>query len=71
MSDLYEEAKRALLTAARQEAGWRWVALAVVVAAVGLFHHLTLEYAIGAPNPPTPEDPRSIGLGVEKVIISQ
>lgn len=40
MSDLYQEAKRALLTAAREEAGWRWIALAVIVAAIGLFHHL-------------------------------
>jgi hypothetical protein len=40
MSDLYEEAKRALLSAARQEAGWLWVGVAVVVAAIGLFHHL-------------------------------
>jgi hypothetical protein len=48
MSDLYEEAKRALLTAARQEAGWRWVALAVVVAAVGLFHHLIGFKLVGA-----------------------
>ena len=48
MSDLSEEAKRALLTAARQEAGWRWVCLAVVLAAVGLFHHLIGFRLIGA-----------------------
>mgnify|MGYP000051687898 CR=1 FL=1 len=48
MSELYEEAKRALQTAARQEAGWRWVALAVVVAAIGLFHHLIGFKLVGA-----------------------
>jgi hypothetical protein len=48
MSELYQEAKRALLTAARQKTGWRWVALAVVVAAIGLFHHLIGFKLVGA-----------------------
>lgn len=48
MSDLYQEAKRALLAAARQEAGWRWVALAVVVAALGLFQLLIGFGLVGA-----------------------
>ena len=48
MLELYQEAKRAMLTAARQEAGWRWVVLAVVVAAIGLFQHLIGFRLVGA-----------------------
>lgn len=40
MSDLYEKARRAALTVARLEAGWRWVALAMVVVGIALFNHL-------------------------------
>jgi len=48
MSELYREVKRALLTAARQETGWRWVLLAGVVAAIGLFQHLIGFKLLGA-----------------------
>ena len=51
MSDLYEEAKRVALAVARLEAGFRWIALAVLVVGLGVFQHVIGFGLVGAHAP--------------------
>lgn len=61
---------RKLVTWNVEKANWRPYRVSIPADLVKPGEPLTLEYTIGAPMPAT-EDPRRIGLGVEKVIVSQ
>ena len=62
---------RELVTWNVEKANWRPYRVSIPADLIKPGEPLTLEYAIGAPMPSTPEDPRRIGLGIEKVIVSQ
>ena len=62
---------RKLVTWNVEKGNWRPYRVSVPAELVTPGEPLSLEYAIANPKPPTAEDRRRIGLGVEKVIISQ
>lgn len=54
-----------------EKANWRPYRVSVPADLVKPGEPLTLEFTIAKPKPPGPDDPRSIGLGVQKLIVSQ
>ena len=62
---------RKLVTWNVEKANWRPYRVSVPAQLVAPGEPLTLEYAIANPKPSTAEDRRRIGLGVQKVIVSQ
>lgn len=54
-----------------EKANWRPYRVSVPAELVKPGEPLTLDFSIAKPKPPSAEDPRSIGLGVEKLIVSQ
>ena len=62
---------RKLVTWSVEKASWRPYRVSVPADLITPGQPLVLDYAIANPKPSTPEDVRRIGLGVEKVTISQ